>query len=889
VGAGVLLLALQIMPSGKTASAAAELLPTWADRANAGHWEQVSFTPAETRGGMIVLIAYGSLFAVAIQRLRTIGDVEWMLTVIGWATVGLAAFGLIQYLTSNGLFLWFYEHPYRDTTDVVKGPFDNRNHFAHFVALGCGPLMWWWLSRANSSGAAVNHFLKLRSRSSECASHKLWIGGFAMSIVMCAALMTFSRAGCALLFLVVFVSTVAYLRLGWISKQLAAPLVGIAALVAGALWIHGHEQLAGRLNDYAGGSLDALDQGHARRKIWAANVEGIRHNGLLGSGVGSHRYICPVYLKDSPPTEHTHAESGYLQVLLETGWPGLILLLLGIAAIMQKGFEVGKTRVEKGESHRLLACLVPLATGLTISVLHSFVDFVWYISSCMSLTVVLAACLFRLHALSRESTGKRETGFDAPRWLRWSVAATVLIVGAWMTYDRTGPAVASRAWDAYLCAHHGQREGESSQLDIESLDASIAALENVVRWYPQHARANLRLASAYLQKFEQIQNFSDNAMPVSQLGEAVVRSDFTSVAGKVSGSSGGNTARVARKLRDEWLERTLQFSVAAGETIKAFDADANGMLAGAEAIAAQQASKIVGKDTLKRDGSLTAAQIASAYRSRYRNAYQYLYQALKHTRSGLSACPLQGEGYLLLAELCFLEDRISATSDLARRKRSLVNQALRLRPWDGDVLLVAGKEALFANHLELAMRLWRRSFQSGLAHRERLVDVFIQQQIPLDYVAHQFTAVLDASACELVLRKYESAKLDTKSPKFYQLMAAAARREAQLNGPNAVKYWLLAHKAHVRLAERAAQIECVRKAAAFEPNDIGTRRRLASIMMEQQLYAEAEPHVRWCLRRQPSDRYLQNAVATILDARSSAARKVILTSGQSDMRASQSE
>ncbi|MCG8584362.1 MAG: O-antigen ligase family protein, partial [Pirellulales bacterium] len=161
-----------------------------------------------------------------------------------------------------------------------------------------------------------------------------------------------------------------YLRIGWISKRLAAALLGVAVLVTAALSIHGYGRLAERLGDYTTGSIESLDESHARRTIWAANIEGIRHNGMLGAGVGTHRYLHPVYLKESPPSEYTHAESGYLQLLLETGWFGLGLLVIAVAVASKWLLASLSTRPGTEEARRIYAVAVPLATGLAACVLH---------------------------------------------------------------------------------------------------------------------------------------------------------------------------------------------------------------------------------------------------------------------------------------------------------------------------------------------------------------------------------------------------------------------------------------------------------------------------------------------------------------------------------------
>ncbi len=86
---------------------------------------------------------------------------------------------------------------------------------------------------------------------------------------------------------------------------------------------------------------------------------------------------------------------------------------------------------------------------------------------------------------------------------------------------------------------------------------------------------------------------------------------------------------------------------------------------------------------------------------------RWLDKALWHTREALTLCPLQGQGYLYLAELSFLDD-------VNRRlPAALIDQALAVRPHDGGVLFKAGEEAALAGDAEAAIGYWKRAFHAG--------------------------------------------------------------------------------------------------------------------------------------------------------------------------------
>ena len=151
-------------------------------------------TPAATRA-VDLFLAYSLLFLITIQRIRAVDDVERLLRWIAFAAVLMAIFGLVQFFASNGKFFWFYEHPYSKTNDIVKGGFTNRNHFAHFLALGVGPLVWWiqhaWRQQRKHSGC------QFAQHSHEISSFRITEGFriLAFSIVMFAVLLSLSRGG----------------------------------------------------------------------------------------------------------------------------------------------------------------------------------------------------------------------------------------------------------------------------------------------------------------------------------------------------------------------------------------------------------------------------------------------------------------------------------------------------------------------------------------------------------------------------------------------------------------------------------------------------------------------------------------------------------------------
>jgi O-antigen ligase len=542
--AGMVLLGVQLMPLpasllGRLAPHTSEILPLWSpggeSSAKLGVWSQVSLTPAATRAALVTFLAYSLLFLVTVQRVRELEDVERLLRWCALSALAMAVLGLAQLLVGNGKYFWFYEHVYADTRDVAKGAFTNRNHFAHFLALGAGPLIWWVQQGFRKPRRRRTFAFGPLAESSRPRELDIGFRFVGLGIVLFAVLLSLSRGGSVATLLAVVICLAVCYRASAIGPKFAVSLGGVALLIGVSLAIFGHEGVSRRLGTLTEGSIEAVDRRQGRRTIWNTVAKAIPDYPVLGSGVGSHRDVYPMYLEWVDSWEYySHAECGYLQVALESGAVGLALLVTGIGVC---GFWCVSALL-RAPSNRMLVCVGAVSAGLAASAAHSLVDFVWYIPGCMVLTVILAACACRLCQLSAGNANRKARPVTLPRTVGLLVVAGLAGVGAWMLIERVGTVPAESHWDRYLVLSRdsedplpfGISQPEDSVSDQEyrfSLSTkkrAIAELEQVVRWEPDHARAHLRLAEEYVRVFHQKQQRSPNVMWVSQIRDAVIDS-----------------------------------------------------------------------------------------------------------------------------------------------------------------------------------------------------------------------------------------------------------------------------------------------------------------------------------------------------------------------------
>lgn len=511
------------------------LLPMWFSSSDPGHvqigtWSTISFAPGQTRQALGVYLCYVLLFVLALQRIHDQRDINRILACFACSATMLALLGLAQFLFSNGKYFWIYTHPFRSTDDVVRGPFQNQNHFAHMMALGIGPLLWLLFSSlsqhdAQPKGRNRGHRSTQRNlskRSMPLVSSQTLILVSSLGVVSLSTLLTLSRGGLLVFSLAGVVTVAAFWLQGFWPKGVTW-LVG--CLMFGlliALSIYGHEQLTGRFATLMGAnSLSAISQG--RHDLWDAMLTAVGDFWLTGTGIGSHPDVYPVYMEKYYNFEFTHGESGYLPLLMEAGVFGVVLLAIAVCIVANHlRFTIKRSReMLKSHGDLTLTSSAPLLTIVVVSLAHSCVDFVWYISSCMAWTTLAMALIVRLWAVSKDVATDRtretqgfsqtfssesqmalagvvETGLKSPMIVSGGVLVTAisvfLLVVSYFSMSTLWPAAKGAVpWNAYRLAQRDLLETDS----LVGIQQKVDLLERAVSSDPSHRKANLLLLQAH--------------------------------------------------------------------------------------------------------------------------------------------------------------------------------------------------------------------------------------------------------------------------------------------------------------------------------------------------------------------------------------------------------
>jgi tetratricopeptide (TPR) repeat protein len=545
--AGVGLVALQIvsLPAEwleRLSPKMKELIPLWysSERAALGlpEWTTLSLVPNETRGSLIVLMAGALVLFVALQRLRTLEDIRRVLVCCAWSTLAMATFGIVQLVLTNGKFYWFYSYPLTTTFVCAKGAFTNANHYANFIAMGI-PIWLWMLAEATQLDEA-------RSSDKRRRRHDEWshaggksplisrLQGFvaivALGIICVGLLLSQSRGG----LIVACVGGLVALALLWFQQRLASRTafamccVGTVALAIVALFGEAvNKGIEANFHQLAAADLEQLDQGQVRRQIWEAALLGNADFPWIGTGVSSHSEVYWKYY-DHPQTgiEASHAESGYMQIALEGGITGIVIIA---CAILLAGWWCvsGLRRHWKSPGGAIAAVMLSV---LLIDLLHSVTDFVWYAPGCMAIVIVCAACARSVAAMPRgdantlpASDSKWSFVLSTPVRLGWGgVAAAAVAFGVWSLPLKISQAQAEENWFAFMRIEKIELPPD----DVAGREAKLLTetkyLLATVQADPRDHRAQYRLAQRCLTLFHTRQMESDSPFPLVHFRDAAL-------------------------------------------------------------------------------------------------------------------------------------------------------------------------------------------------------------------------------------------------------------------------------------------------------------------------------------------------------------------------------
>ena len=828
--AGLLLVWFQTVPlsSSLLNSLSGEyqrLLPAWSQTqdpnptASSATWSTASFYPTETQHALLMLLAYGIVGIVLAQRLSSDDDCYRMLKLVALSGILMAGFGIIQLVTSNDLFFWFYRHPFTGTREVLKGAFTNRNHFAQFLALSLGPLIWWMLAQRDQEASRESLLRPGTAGKSPILGQ--WINGrtilltCATGCVLLSILLSLSRGGMIAAGLACSICLAVLWKSGGVKSSLAGAVLALGIISITGVMAFGGDGVEDRIGQLASANADEIDRLNARRSIWNADIAAIKAFPLTGTGVGTHRFLYPLYMEDLARfagVTFSHAESSYIHLAMETGLIGVGLLIASLLILLSRfGFFV----VRKNEPGRI-AAMAAILGSLAGGSIHAVVDFIWYAPAIVISTLALVVVGVRICAGFRPNQGIR-----IPRIVWFTTGAACLTL-----FCRVQPGLANRVagerlWYQYLNAQFDATSSSLLTPDTDATDAQslLSSLEDLastdtvpvksesplrpeeetaealaaraqslrqrielllasLKANPRQAEASLHLALRCNDLFELQQSQSDNRMTLTQIRETVISSDFTST---------------------DDMYRFLK---------KAF-------------------------------GSNMRLPMLSA----------------EFARRSLRDCPIGDKTYGCVVATNFLRDPADRMHD------AFLTQTLLHGSHSPTTLQTVGLQLLTEGRTLEAMPILAKAFHSSVEIRTEICRSLAANQ-SVDVVLAQFNPGVEELDEVLAVYSQHGRLADIR--KLTWMIASSVKGEK----PSSSEVLSSSQTSHLELlmdAYRAAYEagihdqceELLNLAIEKDPLAEPPRRALGLLMLEQQQYAEAERHFAWCNEQFPGDEKLE--------------------------------
>lgn len=281
---------------------------------------------------------------------------RWLIASVGLMAVLSACFGVLQVAAGQAALRFYAE------THVfgITGFHANRNAAADVLLIGIVAL---GVIAAPSGGGQHNSKGQTHLRR---LFNGWWLGGACLFLCL-AAVLTGSRMGIALLpvaliGLWLLMRGHGYFRLG---KKLPAFVAVCLALAGGAVFVLRDNKL---LNAVAARFDVTRD---ARLDIWADSWFAVGKYWPWGSGMGTFvpSFAAVERLEAVDPTLTNRAHNDYLELLLEAGAVGIVLLIVIAALLLVAGWRAWRTRPHDR------AQLIFAITTLAVVGMHSVVDY----------------------------------------------------------------------------------------------------------------------------------------------------------------------------------------------------------------------------------------------------------------------------------------------------------------------------------------------------------------------------------------------------------------------------------------------------------------------------------------------------------------------------------
>jgi O-antigen ligase len=397
-------------------------------------WMPLSLYPAATKHDLRLVLAAATVFVVVLNVFRRPEQMKRLLLSIAIIGGAVALITLAQNIFGNGKIYWFIQTP---NSQGYSGPFVNHSNYGQFINLSIAAAIAVLLVRLREmfkySGTSVPLAFDYIGSP---AARGIWLLIGIIGICVATLFLSLTRGGIISMLAAAAFTAIMISRTGTLKKQ-AWLFVFIFLIAFGCVLYAGFDAVCERLV-----TVRNLGQGETGRiQIIKDIAVCSKEFPLFGTGLGTHRYVYPMFDRSLFVLPAYHADNEYAQAIEETGFVGLAALLV-FAFVIGKGYW----RAIRNKNNIIFSAAFGIGFGILAILIHSMTDFGQHLPANGLLTAALCALLLVLAGQKQKNYGLADFKIKNSKWPRLLTGLIVLSICIWAVSNANRSRIAENQW-----------------------------------------------------------------------------------------------------------------------------------------------------------------------------------------------------------------------------------------------------------------------------------------------------------------------------------------------------------------------------------------------------------------------------------------------------------
>ena len=434
--------------SPNTVSVKTSLLEDIPNSAHLLETMRISFYPQATLHDLRIVLAVSTVFVVVVNVYKRPDQIKRLLAAITIIGGAIAMIALAQIISGTDSIYWYVP---TGNNFANAGTFINHSHYGQFMNLSIGAALAFVLVKLSSGFDESRHTVALAiERLGDRDMRSVWYVTAFIIIGIASIFVSLTRGGMVSLLIaasftaVLLASKRALKNRGWIIA-----LMALGAFIC-VLYIS-FDAVCDRL-----ATLQYEQHYGDRWQIVKDIAVAWTKFPILGTGLGSHEVVYPMFDRSTISALAAYAENEYAQAAEETGIIGLLVLVVfGIIVWFSYARSVRKLHPP------IRSAAFGLGFGLLAIMIHSFSDFGQHIPANAFLSAVFCGLLVSLGRTGKIDSGKSLLlKLSSTKAVKITSFVVVAVVSVWVFVSADNARRAEASWKKAISIEQRLRKND---------------------------------------------------------------------------------------------------------------------------------------------------------------------------------------------------------------------------------------------------------------------------------------------------------------------------------------------------------------------------------------------------------------------------------------------